>query len=230
MSKMTVQSYIDYVEVMLGADLVEVEIQNILEKVVKQSLEELKEYLTMPTFVTVPYAPRIDMTPYKVRSIIQVYRTNAMDSVLGTTGLADPFILAAGMMQSAGSYDMTRYANLLQVRQMKNTISTDLEFRFDDPWLMVTQNPMSSSTITIEYTPIVTSVEDITSDYWIGKLRKLVLANSKLVLGRVRGKYKLNNALYDNDAQLLLQEGNVEKNEIMQFLQQNSDIILPIGS
>lgn len=228
--KMTIDNYVDYIEVMLGADFVEVEIKNIISKVVRQSLEELKEYITYNKLVTLPYAPRIDLTEYKVRSVIQVFRTNAMDSVAGTSGLTDPFLLAVGMVGSEGSYDLTRYQNLLQVRQLKNTISTDLEFRWDDPFLYITQNPISSPLISIEYTPIIESVEEITDDYWIGKLRKLALANSKIILGRVRGKYRLNNALYDNDAQILLQEGNTEKSEIMQFLQNNSDTILPIGS
>lgn len=227
--KMTIQDYIDYLELMLGGDFVEIEIKTAMNKVVKQSFEELKEYLTLNKFVTVPYSQRIDLSKYKVRSIVQVYREQAADSVSGTAGSTDAFLLAVGMIQGI-PYDMSRYAQLLQVRQLKNTISTDLDYRWDDPFLYITQNAMQSALITIEYTPKLDSVEELIDDYWIGKLKKLALANAKIILGRVRGKYRLANALYDIDAQQILSEGLQEKKEIMDFLQQNSDIILPIGS
>lgn len=227
--KMRMQDYIDYLELMLGGDFVELEIKSAMNKVVKQSFEELKEYLTLNKFVTVPYSQRIDLSKYRVRSIVQVYREQAADSVSGTAGSTDAFLLAVGMIQGI-PYDMSRYAQLLQVRRLKNTISTDLDYRWDDPFLYITQNAMQSALITIEYTPILESVEELTDDYWIGKLKKLALANAKIILGRVRGKYRLANALYDIDAQQILSEGLQEKKEIMDFLQQNSDIILPIGS
>lgn len=227
-TKMTQQNYIDYVYRQLGGNLLEVEIKEMLPEILVDSLGELKEYLTYNKFVTVPYAQRIDLSAYKVRSVIQVMRTQAADSTNGTAGTTDAFLLAIGMMQGV-PYDITRYANLLQIRQLKNTISTDLQWVWDDPYLYVTQNAMQSAMVTIEYTPVIESVEEITDDYWIGKLKKLFLANAKIITGRVRSKYRLSNALYDNDGPTILAEGNSEKAEVMKFLQDNSDIILPIG-
>lgn len=226
---MKIQEYIDYIGTMLGVDFVEVEIKDGLEKIVKASLEELKEYLTYNKFVTVPFANRIDLTEYKVRSIIQVYREQQADGISGTAGSTDAFLLAIGMVQGV-PYDLSRYAQLLQVRKLKNTIATDLDWRWDSPFLYITQNAMASSLITIEYTPIITDVDEIEDEYWVGKLRKLALANAKIVLARTRGKYRLNNALYDNDAAQLLSEGLQEKQDVMKFLEDNHDIILPIGS
>lgn len=226
-TRMTLQSYIDYLEVMLGGDFIELEIKDSFNKVVNQSLEELKEYLTLNQFVTVPYSNRIDLSKYKVRSIIAVYREQASDSVTNSAGSTDAFLLSVGMVQGI-PYDMNRYIQLMKVRQIKNTISTDLDYIWNDPYLYIHQNSMKSSLVTIEYTPAIESVEDITDDYWIGKLKKLCLANAKIILGRVRGKYKLANALYDNDSQQILSEGLQEKQEIMNFLQENSDTFLPI--
>lgn len=228
-NKMTMRSYIDYLKTMLGASFVEVETESELERIVMMSLEEIKEYITLNQFVTVPYMNRIDLSKYKVDKIIQVYREQASDSISGTAGSTDAFLLAAGMIQGV-PYDMSRYARLLQVRQLKNTIATDLDWRWDDPYLYITQNPMQSALITIEYSPMIESVEDIKDNYWIGKLRKLCLANAKIQLGRVRGKHRVNIALYENDAAQMLAEGNAEKASIMNFLEQNSDTILPIGS
>lgn len=226
---MTMQSYIEYLDLMLGGDFVEVEIRSKYDRIISQSLGELMEYLRLNKFITVPYANRIDMTEYNVSSIVQVYRTQAADSTSGTAGSTDAFLLAAGMVQGV-PYNIERYTQLLQIRKIKNTMSTDLDYRFDDPYLYITQNPMQSAYITIEYTPKVTSVEDITDEYWIGKLKKLSLANAKIILGRVRGKYRSANSLYENDAAQILQEGMNEKTELINFLQDNKDILLPIGS
>ena len=59
-------------------------------------------------------------------------------------------------------------------------------------------------------------------------LLRLALALSKEALGRIRGKYKLNNALYDLDAEQLLSEGREELAAIREYLQTNSDLVYPI--
>lgn len=227
-TKTDINYYIDYVSTMLGADFVDVEIMTVMEKIVKQSLEELKEYLTLNKLITIPYAQKINLKKYKVKHIIQVYRVQSADSIQGTSGVGDAFLLAMGMVQGI-PYDLSRYTELLQIRKLKNAISVDLDWRFDDPYLYIHQNAMGCSEITIEYTPEVSKVEEITDDFWIGKLKKLVLANAKIILGRVRGKYKLSGSLYENDSATLLQEGNQEKKELLDFLSSNRDLVLPIG-
>lgn len=226
---MTMQKYVDYILDMLGGDFVEIEIKESIPKIVNHSLEELKEYLTLNKFVTVPYMKKIDLSKYNVKSVIQVYRTQPSDSISGTAGSTDAFLLAVGMVNGI-PYDLTTLEQLLQIRKMKNTIATDLDWRWSDPFLFINQNPYQSTSVTIEYTPEVKSIEEITDDYWIGKLKKLALANSKIVLGRVRGKHTLSNALYVNDAQIMLAEGTRERDELLKFIQENSDMILPIGS
>ena len=55
------------------------------------------------------------------------------------------------------------------------------------------------NSITIEYIPKLTSVEDIKSDYWIDILIKLCVALTKVVLGRIRTRYTSSNALWTQD-------------------------------
>jgi len=221
-----VQDYIDYIRTMLASKFVNLEIDTDLENAVKVSLQEIQEYITYPKIVTVPYSECIDLSKYKVRSVLQVYRSYVTDSIAATAGGTDAFLLAAGMIQGV-PYDLNRYMNLIQIRKIKNTIADDLDWIWDDPRLWITQNPIQAANVTIEYTPVIDSVEQITDQYWIGKLRKLCLANAKIITARARGKYKLNNAMYDNDADVILAEGNAEKNALMAFLESNSDLVLP---
>lgn len=99
--------------------------------------------------------------------------------------------------------------------QTRNTLSTDLIFRFDKhthilyincPW----DRPAA---ITIEYVPEYKSVDEIVSDFWIDMLSKLSLAIAKQVLGRIRKKYTQSNALWSLDTDIL-QEGLEEEKEI----------------
>lgn len=228
---MTQQDYIDYVRTEMAADYVTLECEGSLDKILNQSLGELREYITYNKFVTVPYQNCIDLSAYNIRSIIQVYRTEAQDSVVGTAGSTDALLLTMSMVTGGSmAYDTSSYTNLLLARKLKNTIATDLDYRWDDPYLWIVQNPMQSGNVTIEYTPVIKNVEEITDDYWIGKLKKLFLANTKIVTGRIRSKYKVTNALYINDGDAILAEGQQEKQAVMDFLQQNGDLFLPIGS
>ena len=229
-TKTNIQYYVDYIRTMLGADFVEVEVEEIFEKIVKQSLEELKEYLTMNKIVTIPYAQAIDMAKlgFKVKHVNRVMRVQSADSIQNSAGAyGDAFLLSLGMIQGV-PYDLSRLTELMQIRRIKSLITVDLDFVWDDPILHVYQTAMATPAITVEFTPEVSKVSEITEDYWIGKLKKLALANTKIILGRVRGKYKLSGSLYENDAATLLAEGNAEKKELMDMLKSNHDIIFPI--
>ena len=68
------------------------------------------------------------------------------------------------------------------------------------------------------------SVEDIRESYWETQLRKLALGMCKIVLGRIRSKYKSNSAKFQLDGDTLLAEGNAEVQAVRQFLDDNKDI------
>ena len=78
------------------------------------------------------------------------------------------------------------------------------------------------------YTPEYESVEEITEPFWQNLLMRLSLARAKEMLARVRGKYTLNSATYNLDADQLMSEAQAELSEIRQYLNSNADILLPI--
>ena len=82
--------------------------------------------------------------------------------------------------------------------QIRNTLSTDLAFRFDrnSNLLYINTSSGTPTYITIEYIPRYDSVEEIESDFWIDVLLKLSLALTKITLGRIRTRYTQSNALW----------------------------------
>ena len=82
--------------------------------------------------------------------------------------------------------------------------------------------------VTIEYLPKLPSPEDIKSDYWIDVLIKLSIALTKQVLGRIRTRFSKSNALWAQDGDKLLEEGNAERKDLEEILRSNSNLIVGI--
>ena len=51
---------------------------------------------------------------------------------------------------------------------------------------------------------------------------RLSKALTKVTLGRIRGRYTQSNALWTQDADTMLQEGNTELTELRAYLQKNT--------
>ena len=79
--------------------------------------------------------------------------------------------------------------------------------------------------VTIEYIPKLKSVEDIQSDYWIDILIKYCVALTKVVLGRIRTRFTQTNALWTQDGERILDEGNNELKELREVLRVNSNMV-----
>lgn len=81
--------------------------------------------------------------------------------------------------------------------QLRNTVSTDLIFRFDrhTGYLYINVAFDKPKYITIEYVPRYDDVSEIVSDYWIDMLIRLSTALTKVTVGRIRSRYTQSNAL-----------------------------------
>jgi hypothetical protein len=109
---------------------------------------------------------------------------------------------------------------------MKNTMSTDMAFKEDrhNKKLYINRANSAPSMVTIEYIPKLTTVEDIKSDYWIDILIKYCVALTKVVLGRIRTRFSQTNALWTQDGEKILEEGNTELKELREILRVNSNM------
>lgn len=104
-----------------------------------------------------------------------------------------------------------------------------MSFREDKHNKKLYINSMSApSTVTVEFIPKLDSVESIQSDYWQDILIKLCVALTKITLGRIRTRFSQANALWAQDGEKLLEEGNTELKDLREILRTNSNLIYAI--
>lgn len=113
------------------------------------------------------------------------------------------------------------------VQQIQNTLSTDLAYYFEDSEkkLYINTTLNIGDSVTIEYVPRYDSVEEVTSDFWIDVIMRLSKALSKIYVGRIRSRFTQSNALWAQDGETLLNEGNTELSELRTYLQTNTQLI-----
>lgn len=220
------EHYVDYVKLQLGASVVTVEIEEQIPTIVNMAFTELKTYITDIETLTLPYSNVIDLSEHKINNIAYVMRGQNSEGL----GSAMDVMYLYSRLGSMGTYTLTDYSNTLLAIQAKNTMATDLDFYFDkrNDKLYLYCNRTLPATVTLVYTPEYTSVEEIIEPFWQNYLKRLSLAQTKEILGRVRGKYTLNSATYNLDADQLLAEAQNELAEIRNYLNSNKDLLMPI--
>lgn len=240
---MKLAQVLDEIKLELTGSVLEMEIEDsTLISVVNKSLRELERYWDETTMLTVPFASCIDISGEEfeehVSSIVRVYRTEGIGSTRdGSVSVnTDPILMQQWTMFSNGgtTYSLTdyvlNYAAWSTASQIKNTITSDLTFKEDrhNKKLYINSNMSKPDKITIEYIPKLNSVEDIKSDYWIDILIRLSVAFTKIVLGRIRTRFSQSNALWAQDGDKLLEEGNTDLRELREVLRANSNLIFGI--
>jgi hypothetical protein len=207
-----------------------------LVSVVKKALRELERFWDETTLLTVPYSSCIDLSgeffEEQVSSIVKVYRTEGTgESSEGLSVLTDPVQMAQFAIFSNGStmYNLNdyvmNYASWMTLNKIRNTMSTDLSFKEDrHNKKLYINNYNAPKAITIEYIPKLRSVEDIKSDYWVDIMIKYCVALTKIVLGRIRTRFSQSNALWTQDGDKILEEGNTELKELREILRVNSNM------
>ena len=236
---MKLEDVLDEVKLELTGYVLDMELNDeTLVSVVKKALRELERFWDETTMLTVPFASCIDLDgeffKEKVSSIVKVYRTEGVgDMDGGISVMSDPVKLAqfamfsnGGTMYNLNEYVMN-YASWITMNQIRNTMSTDMAFREDrhNKKLYINKSMSTPSFVTIEYIPKLTSVEDIQSDYWVDILIKYCVALTKVVLGRIRTRFAQSNALWTQDGDKILEEGNTELKELRELLRLNSNMI-----
>lgn len=189
--------------------------------------------------VTIPFASCIDLADSnldlkeKVSSIVHVYRAQGLGEYQASNVMTDPAYAQQWMLFSAGGtmYNLNEYilnyAAWQTLNQIKNTISTDMDFEEDkhNNKLYINNYSAPPGAVTVKYIPKLTTAEDVKSDYWIDILVRLCIALTKVVLGRIRTRFSQSNALWTQDGDKLLEEGNSELKELRDILRTNSNLI-----
>jgi len=239
---MKLEDVIDEIKLELTGYVLETEIEDAtIKQVVSKALRELQRYWDEPSFITVPFKSCIDLDEMGLEycSIVKVYRTVGIgNSEAATNSLTmDPMFAQQWMIFSnAGTmYSLQDYiynlASWTTLSQIRNTVSTDLAYREDkhNHKIYINNNMASGGGyITIEFIPKLNSVEDIQSEYWKDILVRMSLDFTKIILGRIRTRFTQSNALWTQDGDKLLEEGNTDLKELREILRVNSNLITPI--
>lgn len=234
---MKLEDVLDEIKLELTGNVLDIEVtDDTLVSVIKKSLRELERFWDETTLITVPFASCIDLDGEffreKVSSIVKVYRTEGVGDSGGLSVVNDPIQMAqfaifsnGGTMYNLNDYVMN-YASWMTMYKIKNTMATDLSFVEDrhNKKLYINRAMSTPNMITIEYIPKLTSVEDIQSDYWIDILIKYCVAFTKIVVGRIRTRFSQSNALWTQDGDKILEEGNTELKELRELLRLNSNM------
>ena len=236
--------YIDKIKFLLTGNILESELNDEdYERILQYSLQELNRYYNTPQLVQVnPSSTCIDLAAVeednniKISSIAQVYRVKPTGiSNTDKSGISDPMLMQqwnlANNMYALGTtrwfYNYLTYNTLGQI---SNTLSTDLDFKQDmiGKKLYVNFTGGQSVPIVIEYIPVLEDPDQIKTPYWVDILSRLMLAHTKINLGRIRTRYTQDNALWKQDGETMLNEGNKELEDLRARLQENSDYVFPL--
>lgn len=122
------------------------------------------------------------------------------------------------------------YAAWSTLSQVRNTMSTDCAFTEDkhNHKLYINNTLSAPGYVTVQYIPKLHEADDIKSDYWQDILVRLSLANTKIMLGRIRTRFTQSNAIWTLDGEKMLEEGTTERKELQEVLRANSNLVMPI--
>lgn len=233
------QSCIDEVRFRLTGGVLELELNDTaIGKVIDSAFREIQRYIDTTRIVTIPYSKCIDVSAIdKISTVVRVFRANGLVSAQdGQTSMSDP--LTASQWQLVSGYGnlynlndyMYNYMSYNTMLQMRNTTSTDLAYRYDKSAEKLYINIASNTpaNITIEYIPKYEDVSEIVSDYWIDILLRMSTAIAKVTLGRIRSRYTQSNALWTQDGERILEEGNSELNDLRERLLASTQLVYPV--
>lgn len=237
---MELQGYIDEIKLELTGNLLQSELPDAtIGKVVNKALREVQRYIDTTKIITVPYSKCIDLSDSKVSSVSRVFRAHGYlasePSVTGT--MLDPMYVQQWQILTGGGTNMynlndwvLNFASWNTMLQLRNTTSTDLAFKQDmaAQKLYINCAYDTPEMITIEYVPKYEDVAEVTSAYWEDIILRMSVALTKIILGRIRTRYTQSNALWQQDGDTLLEEGNNELTALRETLRVNSQVIYPI--
>ena len=233
---MDLQGYVDNIKLQLTGGVLDLELTDeTLAQLVNAALREVQRYIASTKIITIPYKACIDLSEYNVSSVSRVFRADgyviANSDIENGAAYTDPMYLGIWQMMSGNgnafgisdwSYNYGAWNTALQIR---NTLSTDLIFRFDKSTNQLYINVAFDvpDVITIEYVPYYKDVSEVTSDFWVDIIMKLSLALAKVTIGRIRTKFTQNNALWSLDTSILA-EGQEELNNIRELMRNSTQL------
>ena len=196
-------------------------IENVdLSEAVTMAFDELKEYMKTPVNKTVPYARRVDLKAVGINTV-NVLRIRPAEPRLGLSLTSfesgNVFQVAAAVNLGSGygagtGLNIDPIISQLALQQVRNTLSTDLDFTYDqlNDVVYIPHRAPIPAMVTIQYVPKFTDVSEIVEPTWMNYLTRLGIAYAKIAIGRTRSKYIIEGSNVTLDGEAMLSEGNAE--------------------
>ena len=201
-----------------------------IEQAVEIAFKELKRYMRTSTEKTVPYSTRIDLVKQgiKTKKVLNVSAAYPrIGLTLGTIDSGNVFQVAAAVnvysaIGNTSSLNIDPIMTEMAMAQVRNTISTDFQWRYDkyNQIVYVAHRDPKPVTCTIRYVPDFKDVSEIIDETWINYLIRLSTAKLKLALGRTSTKYTIEGTNVSLDGERLVEEANQELSDIRAELDQ----------
>lgn len=217
---MTMQEIVNQVDFLLGLPAnSNVEPQQ-TERAVQLAFQELKRYIRTPVDKTVPYSTRIDLPKVGIYTKNVLYVQAAYPRIgltLSSIESGNVFQVAAAKnsysaIGQGGAINIDPILTEMGLAQVRNTISTDFQWKFDidNQVVYCTHREVIPASVTIRYVPDYKDVSEIKGNIWIDYLIRLSEAFMKKSLGRSRSKYTIEGSNVTLDGNTLLDEANAE--------------------
>lgn len=209
-----------------------------LNKVIDAAMREVQRYISTSKFIMLPFSRCIDLSNCGVSAVTAVYRTQGFGSQdsSGSGVPSDPMLVAQWQMLSGLGGVLTNisdyvynYAAWNTSLQIRNTSSTDFAFLYDsmNEKLYINVTTDTPSYVTIEFVPKYKDISELKSPYWEDIVIRMAVALAKVTLGRIRSRYTQAGALWAQDGERILEEGNSELADLRDKLYINSQLAYP---
>lgn len=244
---MDLAAYRDEIKLKLTGYVLDLELDDCtLDKIINSALREIQRYIDVTQYETIPFSRCIDLNPRKINMIAKVFRSSALMSQESDRGSStsssmnistsyDPVAVSQWQLYNGNNYyyNSNYVQNIVTYttnQQIYNTLSTDMAFRYDrvQNKLYINVGSDIPKYVTIEYVPRYDNVEQIVSDFWIDIIIKLSVALTKVTLGRIRSRFTQSGALWTQDGEAILAEGNQELSDIREKLKASTQLVYGI--
>lgn len=210
-----------------------------IEQAVRIAFRELKRYIKNPVDKTVPYSTRIDLLANDIHTVKVLYVYASQPRIgltMSTIDSGNVFQVAAAVnvyssIGNTASINIDPIMTEMAMAQVRNTLSTDFQWRYDldNQVVYCTHRDPRPSTVTIRYVPDYQDVSEIQSNTWIDYLIRLSEAHMKKSLGRARSKYTVEGSNVSLDGTILLDEANAELEQIREELEAKKNKIVVLN-
>ena len=226
---MNIDEIVDQITFMLGQPAVD-NVEGLDPKMaVEIAFKELKRYMRTPVDKTVPFATRIKLEDVGIftKNVLYVQASQPrIGLTMSSIDSGNVFQVAAAVntysaIGNTSSINIDPIMTEMAMAQVRNTLSTDFQWRYDsnNDVVYCTHRDPRPATITIRYVPDYKDVSEIKSTTWINYLIRLSEANLKKALGRARSKYTIEGSNVTLDGERLLDEANAELETIREELE-----------